>query len=157
AFALGLCGLTISARHVQQLTQEVGTDLAAARASRAAARRHRALAPRVAPPAVAAVEVDGGRLRTRAAGAGPGGEAAEGREDKIAGRVPLADVAGDADPCPEPPPSFVEPRRIQRLVQQMAAHTGEAAGEPPADTVPGGSDGAAAAGPWSPRRGVRPC
>src|SRR5262249_6342565 len=52
---------------------------------------------------------------------------------------------------------FVEPRRIQRLVQQMAAHTSEAAGEPPADTVPGGSDGAAAAGPWSPRRGVRTC
>jgi hypothetical protein len=28
AFALGLSGLPISARHVQQLTQEVGTDLA---------------------------------------------------------------------------------------------------------------------------------
>jgi hypothetical protein len=121
AFALGLSGLTISARHVQQLTQEVGADLAAAHAAQATARRHRVLAPRVTTaPAVVAVEVDGGRLRTRAAGRGPGVHAAEGKEDKIACLVTLTDVAGDADPCPEPPPSFVEPRRIQRLVPVLS-------------------------------------
>jgi len=145
AFALELCGLTISARHVQQLTQEVGTDLARARDAQAEARRHRVLAPRVpTPPVVVAVEVDGGRLRTRASGRGPGVHAAEGKEDKIAGLVTLTDVAAAADPCPEPPPSFVEPRRIQRLVQQMAAHAGETAAapdEPPADTAVGSTNG----------------
>ena len=44
AFALGLSGLSISARHVQQLTQEVGTDLSKARDAAADARRHRVLA-----------------------------------------------------------------------------------------------------------------
>ena len=39
----------------------------------------------------------------------------------------------------------------------MAAHTGAAAEEPPADTVPGGADRSAAAEPWSPRRWVRTC
>jgi hypothetical protein len=68
AFALGLSGLSSSARHVQQLTQEVGTDLAHARDAQAPKRRRRQLSPRGAtPPEVVAVEVDGGRLRTRAA------------------------------------------------------------------------------------------
>lgn len=120
AFALGLSGLSISARHVQQLTQEVGTELAEARDAQADARRHRVLEPRVATtPEVVVVEVDGGRLRTRATGRGPGVHQAEGKEDKIACLATLSVVAQDADPCPEPPPSFVEPRRIQRLVAQM--------------------------------------
>jgi hypothetical protein len=160
AFALGLCGVPISAKHVQQLTQEVGTNLAAARDAQAAARRHRVLAPRVTTaPAVVAVEVDGGRLRTRAAGSGPGVHAAEGKEDKIACLVTLTDVAGEADPCPEPPPSFVEPRRIQRLVQQMAGPSGDG-DSPTADEPPGVAAASAAtpdAEPWSPRRQVRTC
>jgi hypothetical protein len=164
AFALGLCGLSISARHVQELTQEVGTDLAAARDAQAVARRHRVLAPRVTmAPAAVAVEVDGGRLRTRAAGCGPGVHAAEGKEDKIAALVTLTDVAGDTDPCPEPPPSFVEPRRIQRLVQQMASRAGDALvdGDASPSDEPAGESGASAtvpdAEPWSPQRQVRTC
>lgn len=142
------------------MTQEVGTDLAQARDAQAAARRHRVLAPRVtAVPRVVAVEVDGGRLRTRAAGCGPGVHAAEGKEDKVACLVTLTDVARDADPCPEPPPSFVEPRRIQRLVQQMAGRSGDGDGPPAAETA----DDAGAlvttpdAEPWSPERVVRTC
>ena len=164
AYALGLSGLTISARHVQQLTREVGADLAAAQDAQAAARRHRVLAPRVATaPAVVAVEVDGGRLRTRAAGRGPGVHEAQGKEDKIACLVTLTDVAGDADPCPEPPPSFVEPRRIQRLVQQMASRAGEASSadeSPPADEAASESEATAGtpdASARSPRRLVRTC
>ena len=119
ACALGLAGVPISAKHVQQPTLEVGTALAGARDARAEARRRRVWPPRVtAAPAVVAVEVDGGRLRTRAAGSGPGVHAAEGKEDKVACLVTLTDVAGAADPCPEPPESFVEPPRVQRLVRQ---------------------------------------
>ena len=160
AFALGLAGVSISAKHVQQLTQEVGTDLAKARDAAAEARRHRMLAPRVtAAPGVVAVEVDGGRLRTRAAGRGPGVHAAEGKEDKVACLVTLTDVASDADPCDEPPPSFVEPRRIQRLVRQMAGRSGDGDGppanEPPVDAAP--SAATPDAEPWSPQREVRTC
>jgi hypothetical protein len=101
--------------------------------------------------------VDGGRLRTRAAGCGPGVHAAEGKEDKIACLAQLTDVASDVDPCPEPPPSFVEPRRIQRLVQQMVSRSG--AGDAAAAEGPVGESAAATpeAEPWSPRRLVRTC
>ena len=61
----------ISSRHVQRLTQEVGTDLAQRRDEQAVQQRRRQLKPRVAEaPPVAVVEVDGGRLGTRAPGAG---------------------------------------------------------------------------------------
>jgi hypothetical protein len=160
AFALGLSGLAISARHVQQLTHEVGTQLAQARDDQARQRRRRELAPRAAPPpAVVAVEVDGGRLRTRATARGPGVHAAENKEDKIACLVTLTDVEYAEDPQPEPPPSFVQPRRVQRLVQQMAGQAGEppaaaadAAAAPPPAAAPDPQ-----AEPWSPRRLVRTC
>ena len=168
AFALELSGLSISARHVQQLTHEVGTAMAQTRDEQAQKRRRRELPPRVATtPAVVAVEVDGGRLRTRAPDCGPGVHAAENKEDKIACLVTLTEVEHAEDPQPEPPPSFVEPRRIQRLVQQMAGQAGEpppAASETPTKPT---TDGEAVpppasvpdpqAEPWSPQRLVRTC
>src|SRR5205823_3801774 len=67
------------------------------------------------------------------------------------------------DPPPEPPPSFVQPRRIQRLVQQMAGQARDpmaAADAPPA--APASATPAAVAAdppiePWAPRRLVRTC
>jgi hypothetical protein len=167
AFALGLCGLTISARHVQQLTQEVGTGLAHTRAEQARKRRRRRLSPRTATtPEVVAVEVDGGRLRTRSPGHGPGVHEAETKEDKIACPATLTDAARAEDPQPEPPPSLARPRRVQRLVQQMAgqasdplaaadAPEGSAAGE--ASATPAAALPDPVAEPWAPRRLVRTC
>lgn len=157
AFALGLAGVPISAKHVQQLTHEVGTDLAKARDAAAQARWHRALPPReTAAPAVVAVAVGGGRLRTRAGGCGPGVHAAEGKEDKVACLVTLTDVAQDADPCDEPPPSVVEPRRVQRLVQQMAGRSGDGGGPPPGEP-PAAAAATPQAEPWSPQCQQRTC
>jgi len=168
AFALGLSGLSISARYVQQLTQEVGVELTQARDEQAQKRRRRELSPRAATtPEVVAVEVDGGRLRTRAADSGPGVHGAQNKEDKIACLVTLTSVAHAEDPQPEPTPSFVQPRRIQRLVRQMAGQASEPltgadaspkeseadeeAATPPVSVLD------AAAEPWSPRRLVRTC
>jgi len=161
---LSLSGLSISARHVQQLTQEVGADLARLRDEQVAQRLHRQLSPRVArTPEVVAVEVDGGRLRTRADDKGRGVHEAQNKEDKIACLVTLQSAEHAEDPQPEPPPSFVQPRRVQRLVQQMAGQASDplAAGdETPAE--PEAHEPAAAgldpeAEPWSPRRLVRTC
>ena len=166
AFALGLAGLSISARHVQQLTQEVGTDLAQARDEMAQKRRRRQLEPRVAvTPAVVAVELDGGRLRTRAADGGPGVHGAENKEDKIACLVTLQSVEHAEDPQPEPPSSFVLPRRVQRLVQQMAGQASDPRAGADATSVEPEADETAATPaapdpqtePWSPRRLVRTC
>jgi hypothetical protein len=161
AFALGLTGLSISARHVPELTGLVGAALAAVRDAKARKRRQRRLQPEVATtPAVAAVEVDGGRLRTRAPGGGPGVHQAENKEDKVACLVTRDRQAYRADPQPEPPSSFLQPRRIQRLVRHMggqaqeAATTAadEAATDPP---PPEASPGLADTEPWAPRRLVR--
>jgi hypothetical protein len=163
AFAVGLAGLRISPRHVQHLTELVGGELAAARDEQAAARRRRQLRPRVAQtPAVVAVEVDGGRLRTRAAGCGPGVHQAEPKEDKVACLISLDSDTHAHDPQPEPPPSLLEPRRVQRLVRQMKGLPGE---QPPAqaaaEAAPAAEPPPAVAGPpaypAAPRRLVRTC
>jgi hypothetical protein len=166
AFALRLAGLQISPRHIQHLTELIGAELAGARDDQALARRRRQLRPRVAePPAVVAVEVDGGRLRTRTTGCGPGVHQAEPKEDKIACLVSLRSDTHAHDPQPEPPPSFVEPRRVQRLVRQMKGLPGElspekaAASETPAAAAVAELPAVAAPPtyPAAPQRLVRTC
>jgi hypothetical protein len=142
AFALGLAGLPISGRHVGRLAKEIGAELAQARDEQASQRRRRQLRPRVSePPEVVAVEVDGGRLRTRAVGCGPGVHEAQHKEDKIACLVSLQSDVQEQDPRPEPPEAFQQPRRVQRLVRRMKALAADAAdeeaeGEEPAPPAP---------------------
>jgi hypothetical protein len=168
AFAVGLTGLAISARHAQELTEEVGTDLARQRDEQAAKRRRQQLRPRVArTPGAVVVEVDGGRLRTRAPGCGLGVHDPQNQEDKIACLTTLTSVEHATDPQPELPPSWLQPRRIRRLVQQVAGLAGEpsqeveepAAAAEPTTPEPAGTAAAAdeRAEPWAPRRLVRTC
>ncbi len=138
--------VSISGRHVQRLTQEVGADLARQRDEQAAAYRRRELPRGVsAPPPVAVVETDGGRLGTRQAGAGPGVQQAQAKEDKLACLVSMRSDTYDSDPQPQPPAAFRDCRRVTRLVQQFqgaaAATTPTAADAAvatpaPADTPP---------------------
>jgi hypothetical protein len=126
AFALGLAGIDISCRHVQRLALELGTELAAQRDRQVARRGRRELPVRVAStPEVVAIEVDGGRLRTRAEGCGPGVHEGQNKEDKIACLVTLNGPVHDADPQPQPPEKFLQPRRVQRLVRQMQGLAGD--------------------------------
>jgi hypothetical protein len=151
---------------VQQLTGEVGADLARQRDARAEQRRRRHLKPQVGrTPAAVVVEVDGGRVRTRATGAGRGVHQAENKEDKIACLATLQSAERREDPQPQPPPSFLQPRRVQRLVQQMAGPAGGDDGAAAASPAPAGDGGEAeppAAGgiddePWAPKRRLRTC
>jgi hypothetical protein len=137
AFALGLAGVTISPRHIQHLTELIGGELAAAGAAQAVAHRRRQLEPAAQPPApdrVVVAEVDGAKVRTRAAGCGPGVHQAQYKEAKIACLLSLPSPAHAHDPQPQPPPSFCQPRRVQRLVQKMKGLSGESAAveDPPA-------------------------
>jgi hypothetical protein len=114
----------ISGRHVQRLTQEVGTDLARLRDAQAVQQRRRQLQRRVAePPAVAVVEVDGGRLGTREPGVGPGVQQPQAKEDKIAFLLSMRSEAHPEDPQPEPPPAFRDHPRVARLVRQIKAQS----------------------------------
>jgi hypothetical protein len=125
-FALHLAGVEISSRHVQRIALEIGTEMARQRDDKAVQHRRRELSPRVAAvPEVVAVEVDGGRLRTRQAGCGPGVHQQQNKEDKIACLVTLQSTVHESDPQPQPPESFLQPRRVQRLVQQMQGQSGD--------------------------------
>jgi hypothetical protein len=156
-----MSGIDISGSQVRRLAHEVGAELIAERDRKAVEHRRRQLPPRteVAPEAVV-VEVDGGRIRTRAAGSAAGVHDAQNKEDKIACLVTLTGPTLATDPCPEPPESFLCPRRVQRLVSQMKGQAGDA----DAQELPGGSgdpDGEPSGKPsaerWSPVRLVRTC
>ncbi|MBY0232919.1 MAG: LysR family transcriptional regulator [Gemmataceae bacterium] len=117
--------IRISSRHVQRIAAEVGAELAASRDGKAA-RKRRELPVRVpATPEAVVVEVDGGRLRTRAPGCGPGVHQHQHKEDKIACLATMESKTHEEDPRPEPPQGFQEPRRVQRLVQQMKGFAGD--------------------------------
>jgi hypothetical protein len=159
--AVRMSGVAISESQVRRLACEVGVELIGARDQKAVAQRHRQLPARteVIPEAVV-VEVDGGRIRTRAADSGPGVHDPQNKEDKMACLATLAGPTFASDPQPEPPDSFLCPRRVRRLVQQMKGQAGEAEpqeipGEPsdPA-TEPVGAEPPRR---WSPQRLVRTC
>jgi hypothetical protein len=161
AFALELAGVEISPRHVQRIASEVGAEMAQERDDEAVRQRRRELPVRVAaiPDAVAA-EVDGGRLRTREAGKGPGVHEQQNKEDKIACFVTLQTQEHQADPQPEPPESFLEPRRVQRLVRQMQGQAGDRPQEEEIQedaSTAGRDDGAERPGRCSPVKRVRTC
>jgi hypothetical protein len=160
AFALTETGLPISAQHVRTLAQQVGSELVEQRDRKAALDRNKLPVRVAATPEVVAVEVDGGRIRTRAAAAGPGVHDAQNKEDKVACLVTLHSAASAHDPQPEPPLSFLLPRRVERLVQQMAGQAGETAdaAEPPESRAGEVSARRAPADePWAPRKRVGTC
>ena len=161
AFALELADVKISSRHVQRIAHEIGDELIRQRDGKVGQRRRRELPVRVAVAAEAvAVEVDGGRVRTRAADRGPGVHEQQNKEDKIACLVTLESKQHQADPQPEPPGSFLEPRRVQRLVQQMQGQSGDKPQEEEeqGDTSTGrGRPGEDEPERTTPRRLVRTC
>jgi hypothetical protein len=157
-FALQLARINISCSQVQRIAQEIGHELAAQRDHKVAQQRRRELPVRVeVTPAVVAVEVDGGHLRTRAADRGPGVHEVQGKENKVAALVTLKSTTTEHDPQPEPPPAFAEPRRVQRLMQQLNGW----AGEPPQAPENRASEPVAAVEPPEARNGpkrlVRTC
>jgi hypothetical protein len=153
--------VAISSRHVQRLLQEVGDDLARQRDEQAARYRRRQLPALVKePPALAVVEVDGGRLGTRQEGAGPGVHQAQAKEDKVACLLSMASQTHATDPQPEPPPGFRDERRVARLVQQLQRQAAAPAAEPAADSTPAEEPAVAAvlaARPGKPKPLVRTC
>ncbi len=159
AFALRLAGLEISPRHVGRLAHEIGGELARQRDDKAVRRRRQLPARVAAPPAVAAVAVDGGRLRTRAAESGPGVREPQNKEDKIACLVSLESTPQAQDPQPEPPPSLLQPRRVQRLVRQIKGRPSEHPGEAtePAEATAPAPEPKAPPVVGSPKRLVRTC
>jgi hypothetical protein len=125
-FALNLAKIPISCSQVQRIAKEIGNEMTRTRDTKVVQQRRRQLPVRVSvTPEVVVVEVDGGRLRTRASDCGMGVHEVQSKEEKVACLMTLQSEASPLDPHPEPPSSFQQPRRVRRLVTQMKGSAGE--------------------------------
>ena len=141
-----LAELTISSRQVSRIAQEAGQQLQAQRDDQVGPPQADKLPPRVETrPALAVVEVDGGRLRIRGEGEGPGAHDASWREDKIAMLATAAITASAADPEPELPTCFRDRNFVEKLVRGIGG-VGPMSPPDPTDPPP------AEAGPPEPSR-----
>lgn len=152
-------GIPVSAKTIERVVPDVGQELAARRD--ADPRSDDALAPRCAsPPPLAVVACDGGRLRTREPGHGPGvhraGEGG-GREDQNACLIRALRTVSAEDPQPEPPASFCDPEHVAKVAETEALSVAAVVPKDP------GGDGADDEPPvpppspaaWPPKRLVR--
>jgi hypothetical protein len=140
-----LAELTISSRQTGRIAHEVGQQLQAQRDHHLVQFQARELKPRVATrPALAVVEVDGGRLRIRKEGDGPGAHDASWREDKIAMLATVAITVSDADPEPELPACFRDRAYVEKLVREISGVSSMSPSDPPderpADAPPTATD-----------------
>lgn len=114
-------GHTVDAKSVERLVHDVGDELSQRRD--ADPRRGQPLAKAPAdPPDLAVVECDGGRIRTREPGQGPGVhlETEGWRETKNACLIRARRQTFDEDPQPEPPECFSNPQHVAKIAETEA-------------------------------------
>jgi hypothetical protein len=126
AKVLGIVGeIPISGRHVNRLTEEIGTELQEKRARETEDyAHHRRGAPRSPAPRLVAIALDGGRVLTRKSGQGPGVHGQQWKEDKVACLLTLKGETRAEDPHPEPPRCFLDAPAVDQLVRDIQSHHG---------------------------------
>jgi hypothetical protein len=124
-----LAEVSISATHLQRLSERVGKEWAQARDQEVQAfREDRLVCAYAEAPKAAAVMVDGGRVQTRAEEAGRGVQQARWRETKTACCLSLSSSEQADDPQPEPPSKFVDAARVARLAADVKRRSRPALG-----------------------------
>lgn len=119
--ALREADVKVSAKTIQRVVHNVGTELATRRDLDP--KNEDALAARPENvPELAIVECDGGRIRCRQPGHGPGVhlEGKGWREDKNACLIRAACKTFDHDPQPEPPECFCDPKHVAKIAETEA-------------------------------------
>jgi hypothetical protein len=146
-----LAEVTISGRQLDRIARELGEQLRAERDDQVDRFQAGTLEPRVATrPAVAVVEVDGGRLQVRGEGEGPGAHEAAWREDKIAILATMSHVVSECDPEPELPACFRDRAYVEKVIGAIGG-TGPMGPQAPEVDEPALLPIPAAAGPAAPR------
>lgn len=109
-------GLNVSTNTIERVALEVGNDLEAAEQEQ----WQKILTGEVSVPSVAIVEFDGGRIRTRKTGCGPGVhlDAKGWNETKNAIFVSAASETSEVDPQPDPPACFLDPDHVAKLTEK---------------------------------------
>jgi hypothetical protein len=115
-----LAEISISGKHVERLTERLGTERAAGRDKAVAAMQARTLRSAYKqPPAVAVISIDAGKAQFRTADSGPGVHGAHWGDTKVACLQTYTNVGYDHDPQPQPPEAFLDPARVERLCREM--------------------------------------
>lgn len=119
--ALNEADISLSASTVQRVVLEVGGELATRRDADPKSAEALAIANEQAPE-LAVVECDGGRLRCREPGHGPGVhlEGTGWREDKNACLIRAQRKTFHEDPQPDPPACFSDPLHVAKLTETQA-------------------------------------
>jgi hypothetical protein len=121
-------GLKISANTIERIALEVGNDLEAAQRDN----WKTVLTGEVTVPSVAIVEFDGGRIRTRKSGCGPGVHL-DGKgwnETKNAIFVSASSETSAVDPEPDPPRCFLDPEHVAQLTEKAKVTENTGANDP---------------------------
>lgn len=116
-----VAGQPVSAKTIERMVHDVGAELRERRDADPKTDEALARYPEQ-PPELAVVESDGGRIRTREPGHGPGvHRSGEGwRETKNACLIRAAHQRFEADPQPEPPECFCDPRHVAKIAETEA-------------------------------------
>jgi hypothetical protein len=116
-----LADVSLSGRQVDRITAEIGGQLRRRRDQQTQAFANKRLKPQVATaPALAVVEVDGGRLQMRVPDSGPGVHDPAWKEDKVAGLVTMHRRTYPDDPHPDLPACFRDPAQMAVLVRGVS-------------------------------------
>jgi hypothetical protein len=109
-------GWNVSPNTIERIALEAGNDLEVAEQ----AQWQRVLDGEVVVPDLAIVEFDGGRIRTRKTGCGPGVhlDAKGWNETKNAIFVSATSETSEVDPQPDPPPCFLDPDHVAKLTEK---------------------------------------
>jgi hypothetical protein len=126
AKVLGVVGeISISGRHVNRLTEEIGTELKKKRDRETEDYvHHRRKEPAQPAPQLVAVALDGGRVMTRESGQGTGVHGQQWKENKVACLLTLEGKTYVEDPHPEPPRCFLDAPEVDKLVREIQSHHG---------------------------------
>lgn len=148
----------LSPKSIERVVHDVGQELTERRD--ADPKTDDALANRPeSPPELAVVESDGGRVRTREPGHGPGVHCAgEGwNEFKSACLIRAVPTVSLGDPQPEPPECFLDPKHVAKLAETQALSVAsvQPAGTTPRNDCEPKAEEPVAAADWRPKRLVR--
>jgi len=148
-------GLEISAKTLERLVHDVGRELQQRRDAPGSSGEALAGRPEE-PPELAVVECDGGRIRTREPGHGPGvHRSGEGwREDKNSCLIRAKRRVFRDDPQPEPPACFRDSKHVAKIAETEALSVAAPVPGPP-KPVEGHEEPAVHGEDWRPKRLVR--
>jgi hypothetical protein len=111
-------GNAVSPNTIQRITHAVGNELAALRDAEEDGTTESFARPSEAPPELAVVQSDGGRIRTRRENRGAGVHDEQWRETKNACLLRMSHATFSEDPHPELPRAFRDPRKVANLAEK---------------------------------------